>query len=274
MICFPTSKINIGLNIVSKREDGYHDIETVFYPISLSDILEIIEDPNIPEGSCKLIVSGIPVSGDPSENLVVKAYRLMNQQKPLPGVSVYLHKIVPPGAGLGGGSSDASFMLTALNSMFHSGFTPIELEKMAASIGSDCPFFVKNNPVFAYERGDKFKTVELKLGGFFLLIVWPGIHVSTPEAYASALPVIPEKSLDVLVTYPVKTWKDTIINDFELNVFKKYPEIKEIKDILYQLGALYASMSGSGSAVYGLFSVIPTNLELINDYFNWCGRMM
>lgn len=273
MVCFPNAKINIGLNIVGKRADGYHNIETIFYPVGLSDILEIVEDQLLEQGVCNLKTSGIDVSEAPGGNLVVKAYNLLNRRQILPGISVFLHKIIPIGAGLGGGSSDAAFMLTGLNTLFGLGLSTGELEDIASEVGSDCSFFIRNSPVFACEKGDKFKEIYLFLRGYYLMIIWPGIHVSTPEAYTSVAPLIPDNSLTELIKLPLHKWRDCVINDFEKSVFLKYPEIKSIKNKLYEEGAIYASMSGSGSSVYGLFADIPENTEIFNNYYHWCGRL-
>ncbi|MFO7657052.1 MAG: 4-(cytidine 5'-diphospho)-2-C-methyl-D-erythritol kinase [Bacteroidales bacterium] len=273
MILFPNAKINIGLNIVGKRTDGYHNIETVFYPIGLCDILEIVADASLLKGECRFSVTGLPVTENPEDNLVVKAYNLFNDRFSLPGVSVYLHKVIPMGAGLGGGSSDAAFMLKGLNSLFSLGLNDNELEQKASEIGSDCAFFIKDIPVFAYERGNLFGDILLSLRGYHLLVVKPGIHVGTKEAYASITPSLPDKKLTELIKLPAERWKNLVINDFEQSVFQLYPEIENIKNNLYRLGALYASMSGSGSAVYGLFTELPVNKSLLNGYFIWGAKL-
>ncbi|MBN2611908.1 MAG: 4-(cytidine 5'-diphospho)-2-C-methyl-D-erythritol kinase [Bacteroidales bacterium] len=273
MILFPNAKINIGLNIVEKRNDGYHNIETVFYPVGLCDILEITEDTSLKNGECRFSVTGIPVPGNTDDNLVIKAYHLLNSRFALPGVSVYLHKIIPMGAGLGGGSSDAAFMLKGLNTLFNTGMNDDELEQEAARIGSDCPFFIKNMPVFAYERGNQFSDILFSLRGYYLLIVKPDIHVGTKEAYSSITPALPGVKLSQLVELPLEQWKELIINDFERSVFQKYPEIETIKNNLYRMGAVYASMSGSGSAVYGLFHEMPESTGEMQGYFTWGSKL-
>jgi 4-diphosphocytidyl-2-C-methyl-D-erythritol kinase len=273
MICFPNAKINIGLNIVEKRTDGYHNIETVFYPVPLSDVLEFIEDSTANTGICHLKITGMSINNSLENNLIIKAYDLLNQEFNLPGLQAHLHKIIPMGAGLGGGSSDAAFMLNILNEYFKLKLNPDVLEIIAAKIGSDCPFFLRNTPVFAYGKGNKFKQVILDLSGYYLVIVLPEIHVSTPDAFATVSPARPEQSLQDLIRLPLNSWKGKIVNDFENSVFEKYPEIKKIKEKLYQLGAEYASMSGSGSAVYGLFSWPPEKMGMIEKYYYWQGKL-
>lgn len=252
MIVFPHSKINIGLNIVEKRADGFHSIQSVFYPVGLSDILEVVEGK---KAGIELHLSGIKIPGSTEDNLLVKTYKLLCAQMPLPPVKVHLHKIVPTGAGLGGGSSDASFFLKALNERFELGLAWGELHHYARQIGSDCSFFVGNKPAYAEGRGDELESIKVDLGSYHLCIVHPGIHVDTREAFAGVIPKKPQHSLeDLIQTLPVEKWKGAIHNDFEDTVLKKYPAIAAIKEKLYAAGALYASMSGSGSAVYGLFA--------------------
>jgi 4-diphosphocytidyl-2-C-methyl-D-erythritol kinase len=273
MICFPNAKINIGLRILDKRPDGYHNLETIFYPVGFSDILEFVEDSSLDSGTCQLKITGLPVQVPAGNNLVLKAYNLINQHKILPGIQTHLHKIIPLGAGLGGGSSDAAFMLKNLNEVFQPGLKPEELEKLAGNIGSDCPFFLRNSSFFAFGRGDRFKEINLDLGGFYLVIVLPDIHVSTAEAYAAISPAKPDQSLHDLIRLPMSTWKESIINDFEKTVFDKFPALKKIKEELYHLGAEFASMSGSGSAVYGIFKYPPQSMGIIEKYFYWQGRL-
>ena len=253
MICFPNAKINIGLNIVEKRTDGFHNIETVFYPVQLCDVLEIIESSKFEFSN-----SGIAVPNDGKENLCVKAYRLLSKEFQLPPVKIHLHKIVPIGAGLGGGSSDAALTIKALNNLFQLNLSKEKMKDHARQLGSDCAFFIENDPMFAYERGDKFKPVQLDMNDHFIALVTPDIHVSTAEAYAGTAPKKPETSLEKLISLPIGEWKNNIYNDFEDSVFTKYPAIKTIKEKLYSLGAIYASMSGSGSSVYGVFKESKT----------------
>ncbi|MBN2212844.1 MAG: 4-(cytidine 5'-diphospho)-2-C-methyl-D-erythritol kinase [Bacteroidales bacterium] len=273
MICFPNAKINIGLRILEKMPDGYHHIETVFCPVGLTDVLEFLEDSSLNNGTCMLKTTGLSVSVPSEKNLVAKAYDLMNRKKSLPGIRVHLHKIIPMGAGLGGGSSDAAFMLKSLNEVYQLGLSREEMANIAAKIGSDCPFFLRNAPVFASGKGERFREINAGLGGLYLVMVLPGIHVSTVEAYASVRPKKPEKSLYDLIKLPLHSWKENIINDFEMTIFNKHPELGKIKEELYKLGAVYASMSGSGSAVYGLFSDPPQSMGHIEKYLCWKGKL-
>ena len=255
MILYPNAKINIGLNVVEKRADGYHNLETVFYPINLLDALEITTDEHQAD-SVKLKVSVEAIAGRPSDNLVVKACNLMRSMFPekIERLSVHLHKHIPTGAGLGGGSSDAAFTIKALNEKFSLGMSVDQMEQLSAQLGADCPFFIKNQPVFAEGIGDIFTDIDIVLKGKILVLVKPDISVSTADAYSLVSPHKPQQSLRESLRLPVEEWKNHVVNDFESSVFKKFPEIAAIKDRLYDLGALYASMSGSGSAVYGIFN--------------------
>ncbi|MDR0748143.1 MAG: 4-(cytidine 5'-diphospho)-2-C-methyl-D-erythritol kinase [Tannerellaceae bacterium] len=257
MICFPNAKINLGLNVVSKRPDGYHNIETVFYPVPLKDALEVRE-----AGAFSFRQTGIPVDAPAAENLVVKAMNLLKAHYPLPPLEVHLLKAIPSGAGLGGGSSDAAFMLKLLNDFLQLAIPAERLEEMASAIGADCPFFIRNTPVFATGTGNLFEPVSLSLKGYGLCVIKPGIAVSTPEAYAMVTPKQPGASLKEIIKSPVNEWKHAMVNDFEESVFSKYPLIGRIKEELYEAGAVYASMSGSGSSVFGLFSP-PTDLPAV-----------
>lgn len=265
MIVYPNAKINIGLNVVEKRPDGYHNLETVFYPIKLQDALEIktIES-NVPSCGYSLKVSGTLLDGSPDDNLVVKAYKLLKKEFDLPPVSMYLYKHIPTGAGLGGGSSDAAYALKVLNEKYSLSLSDERLEAYAAEIGADCAFFIKNNPVFATGIGNIFSDIKLNLTGMTLVLVKPDIFVSTRDAYSNINPSAPKVSLKDLLSEPVTSWKDTVFNDFEKSVFPKYPEIAAIKDKLYDMGAVYASMSGSGSSVYGIFE---NPVEYIEETF-------
>lgn len=265
MLVYPNAKINIGLNIVEKRPDGYHNLETVFYPIGLSDVLEV--EPSESCSDYSFSSSGIALGGDPEENLIVKAYRLIQSEYDIPAVDITLIKQIPFGAGLGGGSADAAFMLKTLNEMFGLKITNRKLEKIAVELGADCPVFIKNKPVYATGIGNEFTPVKLSLKGYFLLLVKPDTHVSTPEAYSLVAPEKPVISLLESIQKPVKEWKRLIKNDFETSVFTKYPEIGEIKNKLYETGALYASMSGSGSSVYGIFEKAPENDNIFSNCF-------
>ena len=206
-------------------------------------------------------------------NLCVKAYQLLHNDFGLPGISVHLHKIIPIGAGLGGGSSDAAFMLRGLNTHFNLSIPPEKLEEYAARLGSDCAFFIRNHPVFACEKGNVFKDIQLDLDDYYILVVHPQIHISTAEAYSQIIPAMPEKSPEEIVQIPVTKWRDKLKNDFENNSLQQYPEIKMIRDRLYETGAVYACMSGSGSSVFGIFSEKPSVPEALDKYFHWCGKL-
>jgi 4-diphosphocytidyl-2-C-methyl-D-erythritol kinase len=272
MLCFPNAKINIGLNIIEKREDGFHSIETVFCPAGLSDVLEFIPEPGLPPGTCIFDFTGIPMEGPDEKNLCVRAYHLLCDQFNLPAVHIHLHKIIPPGAGLGGGSSDAAFMLKYLDLQFDLKIGEQQLCAFASQLGSDCAFFIKNRPMFGYARGDRFRELTSFPQNLQVIIVNPGIHISTAEAYAGVIPHKPSRPLAELICLPVNEWKNQIINDFEPAMVNRYPIIGEIRDRLYDLGAVYASMSGSGSSVYGLFSEkAPTVSDQFPDFFCWPG---
>ena len=255
MIVFPNAKINLGLHITGRRPDGFHDIETVFFPIALSDTLEAVHAPAGQDTS--ITVYGQAVAGPPEDNLCIKAWRLLKKDfPPLPAVDTHLLKNIPMGAGLGGGSADGAFMLQLLNTKFHLGLTSEQLMPYAAQLGSDCPFFVLNRPCYARGRGELLRAIELHLPGWQLLLVHPGIHINTGWAFSQLDPAIftrPRAPLTDVVEQPVHRWKGQLINDFETPVFKEYPAIKALRDRLYGEGAVYAALSGSGSTVYGLF---------------------
>jgi 4-diphosphocytidyl-2-C-methyl-D-erythritol kinase len=250
MITFPNAKINIGLNIVEKRPDGYHNLETVFYPVPLKDALEIVPSDGKKHSFHS---SGIPIEGDPDKNLVMKALHLLEKDFHIPGLNIYLEKAIPFGAGLGGGSADAAFMLKMLNEFSSLNLPDSRLEDYASQIGADCPFFIKDKPAFASGTGNILEPVALSLNGYFLVLIKPDIHISTPEAYSLISPQKPEFSIKEWINKPVNEWKNGIVNDFEKSIFVKYPAIAVIKEQLYSKGALYASMSGSGSSVFGIF---------------------
>lgn len=258
MIVFPNAKINIGLNVVSKRDDGYHNLETIFFPVKLADALEFVED-----GKTILTTSGIQINGEPDQNLVLKAFRLLQADFNLPSLHFHLHKVIPFGAGLGGGSSNAAFTLKMLNEYFNLGLTQQKLELYAAQIGADCPFFIQNKPTFATGIGNIFHHIDLNLADYEIVILKPNILVSTLEAYKNVIPRNPKFRLNEIIKTPVNDWKNLIVNDFEKSVFSKYPQIAELKQLLYDMGAGFASMSGSGSAVFGIFRNLPTNLDRI-----------
>lgn len=251
MITFPNAKINLGLNIVSKRADGYHNLETIFYPVPVCDALEIVPAKN---KETTFTGSGLAIEGETENNLVMKAYRLLEKDFKLLPVDIYLRKNIPFGAGLGGGSSDAAFMLKLLNEFNDLNLSSKQLEEYASRLGADCAFFIRNKPVFAEGIGDEFSNIELSLKGYSVVIIKPDIFVSTKEAYAGAKPQIPEISLQEIAKLPVTQWKDVMKNDFEKSLFPLYPEIENSINKLYEQGAVYASMSGSGSAIFGIFA--------------------
>jgi 4-diphosphocytidyl-2-C-methyl-D-erythritol kinase len=265
MVVYPNAKINLGLNIVEKRPDGYHNIETVFYPIGLCDVLEVVPSETCSDYSFSS--AGITVQGDPEDNLAVKAYHLLRSEYQFPAVDISLVKQIPFGAGLGGGSSDAAFMLKTLNELFKLKITPRRLEKIVSILGADCPVFIKNKPVYATGIGNVFSPLKLSLKGYFLLLVKPDIHVSTPEAYSLVQPQKSELSLIETICQPLEEWRDIIKNDFEVSVFSRYPEIAKIKQQMYDMGAVYASMSGSGSSVYGIFSEEQSDIACFDGLF-------
>lgn len=267
MICFPTAKINLGLRVVEKRPDGYHNIETFFYPIGLKDALEMVPSRELPD--IQLTVSGSQETIETASNLVTKAYRLMQATYDVPVFDTYLHKAIPTGAGLGGGSSDAAFMLRMLSQSLDAGISDVELMDMAARLGADCPFFLLNKPAYATGIGNQFEATDLSLRGFFLVVVKPPVSVSTAEAYAHIIPHSRSRSLKDMLTSPVSEWKNWVENDFETYAFRTYPVIGNIKQRLYDNGALFASMSGSGSAVYGLFKEAVDLSAAFSDCFYW-----
>lgn len=270
MICFPNAKINIGLNIVSKRPDGYHNLETIFYPILIKDALEIIVREG--QGNDSFFEAGLQIDAVPENNLVMKALRLMRKYYDFPTVEVHLLKKIPFGAGIGGGSADAAFMLKLLNETFDLGVSDKELVSLAVQLGADCPFFIFNRPMFATGIGEELKDVNFSLKAYTLVLIKPDVHIPTKDAFVNIKPVQPSCSLLDLIQLPIEDWKGKIVNDFETSIFPKYPLIKEIKESLYERGALYASMTGSGSSVFGIFKNEVKDLEnLYPDCFVWQG---
>ena len=264
MLFFPNAKINLGLNVVGKRPDGYHNIETVFFPVGLCDALEFIES-----STFSLEISGLKIFSGKGENIVEKAYNLVRHDFEIPGLSVHLHKIIPAGAGLGGGSSDGAFMLKMLNYHFQLGLSADQLKTYAGKLGADCPFFIDNTPAFATGTGIQLQPVTLDLSDYHIIIVKPPFSVSTAEAYQTVKPGKSEWHLPDQLKGNKEDWKEIIKNDFETSILTRYPEIKKIKLLLYEMGAAYASLSGSGSAVYGIFPNLPVGLEDLfpEDYF-------
>jgi len=258
MVVFPRAKINIGLRIVEKRPDGFHNIETLFYPVALADALEFVVRKD-GRKSDSLKVTGIMEENNPENNLVMKAVKLMRESFDFPWLKIHLHKVIPVGAGLGGGSSDAAGMLKVLNRYFSFGLNSEELRSFAGKLGSDAPFFIDSTPSFAEGVGNILSEAPLDLCDYHIMLLYPGINSSTAEAYSGCVPCPSGFSLRKLLTLPVNEWRGRVVNDFELNIFRTYPEIGELKMALYEAGALYASLSGSGSTVYGIFNK-KTNL--------------
>ena len=265
MIAFPNSKINLGLNVVEKRTDGFHNIETVFYPIGLNDVLEIAASKET-----LFISTGLEIPGDAESNLCLKAYQLLRNEFQLPNVKIHLHKVIPMGAGLGGGSSDAAFTLKLLNRYFDLKLTDEQLMKYAASLGADCAFFIKNKVVSASEKGDCFRNLSFSLMGYQIVVVIPKVHVETAKAYSKIKPKETLKTpSEILMESKIQDWKSILVNDFEEPIFDLYPELSLIKSELYKQGAIYAAMSGSGSALFGLFNKPVGLSEHFKDDFYW-----
>ncbi len=261
MIIFPNAKINIGLNIIEKRDDDFHNIESVMVPVGLRDALEVIE--NTDEDSERIIfnTSGIPIPGDVQDNLCWFAYHLIANDYPVPNVKIHLHKHIPIGAGLGGGSADAAFFIRLLNEKFELGISWGEMHNYARQLGSDCSFFVSNKPAFAEGKGDVYESIKIDLSAYHIALIYPNIHINTAKAYSGVKPKQPTRSLENdILNLPIEDWENVIHNDFEDSVFLQFPEIKNIKKQLYLEGAVYAAMSGSGSTVYGIFKE-ATNLK-------------
>lgn len=274
MICFPNAKINIGLNIVKKRVDGFHDLESVFYAVGLTDALEIILSPAGGMGELTFSSSGIDIPGNAEENLCVKAYRLIEKDQPLPSIHVHLHKHIPIGAGLGGGSADAAFFIKLMNEKLELNLAWGEMHHYAKQLGSDCSFFISNRPSFVKGKGDEFEGIALDLKNHFICLVYPKIHINTAKAYSGVRPKVAERDLEQdLLSLPVEQWKGIVHNDFEDSIFPQFPQIKLIKDQLYALGASYAAMSGSGSTVYGIFKELPGLQEHFPGMFYWEGAL-
>jgi len=258
MISFPNAKINLGLQITEKRPDGFHNLETVFYPVNWCDVLEFADS-----DSLRFSSSGIHISGAPETNLVMKAYQLLKRDFDLPTLKIHLHKIIPFGAGLGGGSSDAAFMLLMLNKSFELNLSESQILNYAAALGSDCPFFILNKPVYATGRGELMVETSVSLSDMFILLVKPPVEVSTAQAFQYIVPQKTEDSLVELLQRPVQEWRNSVVNQFESSVFQQYPEIEQLKFRMYELGAVYSSMSGSGSCVFGLFQSAPSNWKAL-----------
>jgi 4-diphosphocytidyl-2-C-methyl-D-erythritol kinase len=267
MVFFPHCKINLGLQIISKREDGYHEIETCFYPIPWCDALEVLTSDQF-----KFSQSGAAIPGREEDNLCVKAYQLLKKDFDLQPIKLHLHKVIPTGAGLGGGSSDAAFTLRALSDVFNLNLSAVELTNYAATLGSDCSFFVSDKPMLGSGRGEILSETPVSLKGKYLILVKPNVHVSTAEAYSGVIPKQPTHAINEILDLPIAEWKGKLTNDFEESVFNKHPEIEAIKKELYSQGARYASMSGSGASVFGIFdSSRDLKNKFSGDY--WAGEL-
>ena len=273
MLTFPNAKLNLGLYVTERRPDGFHSLESVFLPLPWTDALEILPAP-AGQLETSITLTGRPIPGNPATNLCVRAYELLQADFPqLPPAQIYLHKIVPIGAGLGGGSADAAFALKAANDLFSLSLSLEALESYARRLGSDCAFFIRNQPVLAVEKGDVFEAISLNLAGTGCVVVYPNLHISTAEAYARITPKQPVHALREALAQPMSTWRNTVSNDFETALTPAHPVLAEIKQQLYDAGAAYASLSGSGSAVYGLWEAGPEIAPLAwpAEYTVWQG---
>lgn len=268
MVTFPNAKINLGLLITEKRPDGYHNLQSCFYPVGWSDALELL-----PASETAFSSTGLPIPGEPMQNLCVKAYEQLRRDFDIPPVHIHLQKNVPIGAGLGGGSADAAFTLRLLNDRFTLGLSTEQLENYARTLGSDCAFFIQNRPVYCIEKGDVFQEIDLSLSGYYIVLVYPNLAISTAEAYARIRPQQPERSLAEWLAQPLSNWRDTVRNDFEASLFPAYPLLASVKEQLYEAGAVYASMSGSGSTLYGIFDAPPADLNQFSQYRVWQGKL-
>lgn len=277
MITFPIAKINLGLNVVERRPDGYHNLETVFYPVNIKDALELtMMNTKFPSPvDCDIKVSNLNVEGDEQRNLVVRAYQLLKCDFPqMPRVHAHLYKVIPTQAGMGGGSSDCAYTIRLLNEMFTLGLTEQRMIDYAAQLGADCAFFILSRPSYAEGIGERLVPVSLDLSSYYIGVVRPDIPVSTREAFSLIKPVKPAKCCRDVVMQPIETWRDELSNDFEQSVFALHPEIEAIKQRLYNLGAVYAAMSGSGSAVFGIFQdPIEISKHFPSDMFTYFGRL-
>ncbi len=275
MILFPHCKINLGLNIVAKRKDGYHNLETLFYPIPLCDSLELVAGNTIGEDDAGIISEGLKIEGDPKNNLILKAYYLLKEKYPLPRVTFCLLKTIPMGAGLGGGSSDGASAIQLLNQYFNLNIPFEEQINYASKLGSDCAYFLYDGACLGSGRGEILEPINFSLNGTWIVLVKPNLHISTAEAFANinTLGQNNLQSIKETIIRPIQQWKDNLKNDFEDSLFPKYPELKEMKDQLYANGAIYAAMSGSGSTLFGLFDAEPTIKDQFGEHFYWQGML-
>ena len=283
MLVFPNIKINLALFITGKRLDGLHNIESIFYPVQWHESLEIIERGESPSdfsqiqsqvemGKVRFTSYGIPIPGNVDSNLCIKVYQLLDEWFNMPAVDIHLLKTLPIGAGLGGGSADAAFTLKALKDYFQLRISDAEAKDLLAKVGSDCPFFWENKPMFVFGRGERMRPIDVDLSDYYILIVNPNIHISTKEAYAGVNPSPPAIDLEMIPSIDVDGWKDVLVNDFEASIFPNYPIIRDVKEELYNRGALYASMTGSGSTLFGIFKDLPDE-EPFQEYMTWKGRL-
>ncbi len=269
MVGFPHAKINLGLQVIEKRHDGFHNIISCLYPIGWCDVLEVL-----PASALSFNSSGLEIPGDPQQNLCIKAYQLLKESHDIPAVQIHLHKIIPMGAGLGGGSSDAALMLKMLVELFDLKVSLPELQAYAASLGSDCPFFLEDQPQMVQGRGEILSQLPLKWPLGYLLVVCPDISVNTAQAYAGLQPIAPQYDLqELLKSGNLQLWRENLSNDFEPTVFEKFPAIKELKETFYELGADYASMSGSGASVFGFFKLRPDTDKIPAHYHQWLQKV-
>jgi len=269
MILFPPAKVNLGLNILFKREDGYHEIESCMIPTPFTDILEITEADEF-----EFLQTGLAIPGNLETNLCVKAYQLIKQKFAIPNVRIHLRKQIPMGAGLGGGSADSAYVLKGLSDLFKLNVSISELENLSAQLGSDCAFFIQNKPQIARGRGEILSEINIDLKGKYLILLNPRIHIGTKEAYDGVQPRAASKSIEEILLGSVDTWQSELLNQFEQSIFPKYPLIKELKDSLIQLGAVYASMSGSGSSVFGIYNEKPIEIQLkLRDFLVFEGEL-
>lgn len=268
MVVFPNAKINLGLRITGKRSDGYHNIDTVFFPVHIQDALEIITNPDASASGVVFSSSGLSIPGETSSNLCIKAYTLLKTRFPdLPAIQMHLHKNIPMGAGLGGGSADGAFALQLLNKKYKLNLTEPALIELALELGSDCPFFIKNKPVHATGRGEIMEPTSVDLSTKKIVLVLPGLHVSTALAFKDCPIHETIEPTHEITSEPIENWKNRLINDFETTVFKVHPELKNIKNKLYEMGAVYASMTGTGSTIYGIFNESPDTTGCFNESY-------
>lgn len=270
MIGFPNVKINLGLQVKDKRPDGFHNLESIFYPVNFCDVLEIVPSKS---GANIFEVTGLEVPSGNVNNICVKAQKLLLKHFDIPNINMQLHKIIPMGAGLGGGSADGSFVINMLNELFELNISQEDRMQLAAELGSDCPFFIANAPAYVSGRGENVELIPLDLSGYYIVLVNPGVHISTAEAFGNLNRNTHIKSVKDIIQQPIENWRQELHNDFEGSIFASYPKIEQIKKQLYNQGATYASMTGSGSTVYGIFKEQTTSLKFDADYFIWQGKL-